>query len=195
MFLLDLVERLSATHEPRHINFDLFDQVVRGKADLWEVMADLQWEERFRCVLNMAVSGVVAPSKSDIDLRDLFGGVCFASFTHFMLTSRVRFMQPRLFAVSCWIVNPNPAFAPLRCFPLQCRGAKSGGHVWVPGGDGVPLRRVPEDCAVPPRHQHHLQRPHRQQVCYCACLHRRARLWPSLLARALRVVVGRWFHD
>ena len=52
MFLLDLIEGLSATHEPRHINFDVFDRVVRGSADMWEVMADLQWEERFRYALS-----------------------------------------------------------------------------------------------------------------------------------------------
>lgn len=52
VFLLDLIERTSATSEPRHINFDLFDKVVRGVADLWEVMADLQWEERFRYTLD-----------------------------------------------------------------------------------------------------------------------------------------------
>lgn len=52
MFLLELIERAAATPEPRHINFDLFDKVVRGGADLWEVMADLHWEERFRYALH-----------------------------------------------------------------------------------------------------------------------------------------------
>jgi uncharacterized UBP type Zn finger protein len=48
VFLLDLIERTSATPEARHINFDLFDRFARQQADIWEVMADLQWEERFR---------------------------------------------------------------------------------------------------------------------------------------------------
>eukprot|EP01134_Creolimax_fragrantissima_P001901 CFRG1901T1 len=46
-FLLQTLESVAATSEQRCINFDTFDELVKGSAMVFEVMADLQWNERF----------------------------------------------------------------------------------------------------------------------------------------------------
>ncbi|KNC87537.1 hypothetical protein SARC_00361 [Sphaeroforma arctica JP610] len=46
-FVLQTLEAVAATSEERLINFDTFDDLIKGTATVHEVMADLQWNERF----------------------------------------------------------------------------------------------------------------------------------------------------